>query len=148
MNKNEGEFYKGKGRLKEGEELWKTGTKEKEIAKIKETIGNDFENVKFRFTKYFKEPTDLEESVNRTLEKIISDVEVALTRTELTIKLEKELVNKAVKLSEELDNLTDQFTKEPENIEIEKQLRAKEKEFRNFLYTGLADIEKKLSENN
>ena len=57
-------------------------------------------------------------------------------------------MNKAVKLSEELDNLTDQFTKEPENIEIEKQLRAKEKEFRNFLYTGLADIEKKLSENN
>jgi hypothetical protein len=137
-----------KWQLEKGDEFWKKDMPEEEIAKIKDAIGKDFENVKFRFTKYFKEPTDLEESVNRKLKKIISDVEAALTRTELAIRLKIELVDKAEKLSEELDNLTDQFTKEPGNMEIEKELREKEEEFRNFLYTGLADIEKRLSENN
>ncbi len=145
---NEGERKNGT-RLKEGQEVWKSDLSEEEIQKIKNKIGKNFENVKFRFTKY----PDIIYSLDNFFKRIGTETEASLAERQLILKQADILWDKIDKLEDELYALEieiENSDNENEKNILKNKMEDKKKELEKLLVKDLKQqyINPNITENN
>lgn len=98
-------------------EIWRSDIPEKEIEEIRKRLGENFEKIKYRFTKYHPDITYL---IEKFLEKLGKETEASLVEQRFILEKTESLWREIEKIEEKIDALEIKLDKIDDGNEKEK----------------------------